>query len=195
MVDRPDRRQVLINLPLSEVSDNPGIRIRWAELYALLRAPIADKIIYGAELQDCGRDENGLFVGYVDRSNGGRKRLELDRSAHRRRRSLLAGPRSFFRHGSARLPRRLPVPVAVSGGRRLSDRRLRPMVQRSQPAARVPRPRKLRLLRGVVPPAGGRRNSRRDEAPRGSQRLVHARQRPSLLAGQISDGGDRTSWR
>ena len=70
-----------MDLALSEVSDNPGIRIRWAELYALLRAPIADKIIYGAELQDCGRDENGLFVGYVDRSNGGRKRLDCDRSA------------------------------------------------------------------------------------------------------------------
>jgi 2-polyprenyl-6-methoxyphenol hydroxylase-like FAD-dependent oxidoreductase len=68
--------QVLMDLALSEVSDNPGTRIRWAELYALLRAPIADKIIYGAELQDCGRDENGLFVGYVDRSDIGRKRLD-----------------------------------------------------------------------------------------------------------------------
>jgi salicylate hydroxylase len=68
--------RVLMDLALSEVSDNPGIRIRWAELYALLRAPIAKKITYGAELRECGRDKNGLFVGYVDRSNGSQKRVE-----------------------------------------------------------------------------------------------------------------------
>ena len=35
--------QVLMELASSEVSDNPGIRIRWSELYALLRAPIAGR--------------------------------------------------------------------------------------------------------------------------------------------------------
>jgi salicylate hydroxylase len=68
--------RVLMDLALSEVSDNPGIRIRWAELYALLREPIARSIVYGAELRECGRDESGLFVGYVDRSEGGRKRID-----------------------------------------------------------------------------------------------------------------------
>jgi 2-polyprenyl-6-methoxyphenol hydroxylase-like FAD-dependent oxidoreductase len=67
--------RVLMDLALKEVSDNPGIRIRWAELYALLRAPLAEKIIYGAEMRECGRDENGLFVDYVDRSDGSRKRI------------------------------------------------------------------------------------------------------------------------
>jgi 2-polyprenyl-6-methoxyphenol hydroxylase-like FAD-dependent oxidoreductase len=68
--------RVLMDLALSEVSDGPGVRIRWAELYALLRAPIAQKITYNAELRQCGRDENGLFVGYVDRSDGRQTRIE-----------------------------------------------------------------------------------------------------------------------
>lgn len=68
--------RVLMDLALSEVSDSPGIRIRWAELYALLRAPIAQKIVYDAELRECGRDENGLFVGYGGRSGGSQTRIE-----------------------------------------------------------------------------------------------------------------------
>jgi 2-polyprenyl-6-methoxyphenol hydroxylase-like FAD-dependent oxidoreductase len=68
--------RVLMDLALSEVSDNSGIRIRWAELYALLRAPIAERMIYGAELSECGRDESGLFVDYVVRANGARRRIE-----------------------------------------------------------------------------------------------------------------------
>jgi salicylate hydroxylase len=55
----------LFDLPLSAVADNPGIRIRWSELYALLRAPLGEKIIYGADLTGCGRDSEGLFVTYA----------------------------------------------------------------------------------------------------------------------------------
>lgn len=68
--------RVLMDLALSEVSDNPGIRIRWAELYALLREPIARRIVYGAELKECGREEGGLSVGYVDKSDGSKKLIE-----------------------------------------------------------------------------------------------------------------------
>jgi 2-polyprenyl-6-methoxyphenol hydroxylase-like FAD-dependent oxidoreductase len=68
--------RVLMDLALSEVSDNPGIRIRWAELYALLRQPIAKRIVYGADLRECGRNESGLFVRYVDKSDGSQKRIE-----------------------------------------------------------------------------------------------------------------------
>ena len=57
MVDRSDLGEVLTDLAFSEISDNPGICIRWAELYALIGAPIVDKIIYGAELQDLSRDK------------------------------------------------------------------------------------------------------------------------------------------
>ncbi|MBB3458149.1 salicylate hydroxylase [Rhizobium sp. BK313] len=57
----------LMNLALSDVADNAGIRIRWAELYALLRKPLTNVIRYGAALSSCGRDGNGLFVTYHDK--------------------------------------------------------------------------------------------------------------------------------
>jgi len=47
--------QTLMDLPLDAVADNPGVRIRWAELYALLREPLRDLLIYNAELTGCGR--------------------------------------------------------------------------------------------------------------------------------------------
>jgi 2-polyprenyl-6-methoxyphenol hydroxylase-like FAD-dependent oxidoreductase len=64
-----DGRQ-LMDLPLEAVADNFGVRIRWSELYALLRQPIARNIIYGAELLACRRDEGRLFVRYADARDG-----------------------------------------------------------------------------------------------------------------------------
>lgn len=55
----------LFELDLLAVADYPGVRIRWSELYSLLRAPLGALVLYGAELQDCDRDENGLFVRYA----------------------------------------------------------------------------------------------------------------------------------
>jgi 2-polyprenyl-6-methoxyphenol hydroxylase-like FAD-dependent oxidoreductase len=63
----------LMDLDLSEVADNPGIRIRWSELYALLRSPLADHIVYGAELLETRRDHEGVFVRWRER-DGGRER-------------------------------------------------------------------------------------------------------------------------
>ena len=45
----------LMDLHLDSVADNPGVRIRWAELYALLRQPIRHRITFGAELTACRR--------------------------------------------------------------------------------------------------------------------------------------------
>jgi salicylate hydroxylase len=59
--------RVLMDLPLGEVADNPGIRIRWAELYRLLRLPIADRIIFNAELTGCAR---GPVITWRDRATG-----------------------------------------------------------------------------------------------------------------------------
>ncbi len=42
--------QVLFDLPLSQVSDNPGIRIRWSELYRVLRQGAGEVIRYGAQV-------------------------------------------------------------------------------------------------------------------------------------------------
>jgi len=41
-----------MDLALSDVADNDGIRIRWAELYALLRAPLANRIGFFARIGD-----------------------------------------------------------------------------------------------------------------------------------------------
>ena len=59
-----DGRQ-LMDLPLEAVADNFGVRIRWSELYALLREPIARNIVYGAELLACGHAEGRLLVQYA----------------------------------------------------------------------------------------------------------------------------------
>lgn len=68
--------RVLMDLPLKDVADNAGIRIRWAELYALLRAPISASIRYSAELISCGRDDGGVFVVYRDGETGVETRID-----------------------------------------------------------------------------------------------------------------------
>ncbi|MDB5775471.1 MAG: FAD-dependent oxidoreductase [Herbaspirillum sp.] len=55
---------VLFDLDLKQVADNPGIRIRWAELYRFLRGKVDRRIVYRAEV---------LGVRY-----GSDDRLELD---------------------------------------------------------------------------------------------------------------------
>jgi salicylate hydroxylase len=47
---------VLADLPLSRVADNPGIRIRWSELYRVLRAAAGPAIRYGCEIESIGAD-------------------------------------------------------------------------------------------------------------------------------------------
>lgn len=49
LIELTDGRQ-LMYLPLHEVADNPGIRIRWAMLYQLLRRPVRDHVRFGIEV-------------------------------------------------------------------------------------------------------------------------------------------------
>lgn len=49
----------LFDLDLADVADNPGIRIRWAELYRVLRDDLGPAIRYGAELRQIERDAVG----------------------------------------------------------------------------------------------------------------------------------------
>ena len=65
----------LMDVRFDTVADNPGIRIRWAELYALLRAPIRDRITFGAELTACERGDRGVVVTWRDRATGDRHRI------------------------------------------------------------------------------------------------------------------------
>jgi 2-polyprenyl-6-methoxyphenol hydroxylase-like FAD-dependent oxidoreductase len=60
--------QPLMDLGLDTVADNPGIRIRWAELYALLRQPIRRNISFGAEVTACERNTGSIQANWKDRS-------------------------------------------------------------------------------------------------------------------------------
>jgi 2-polyprenyl-6-methoxyphenol hydroxylase-like FAD-dependent oxidoreductase len=62
--------RVLMDLPLDTVADTPGIRIRWAELYTLLRAPVARHITFNAELVACERGADGTVITWRDRVTG-----------------------------------------------------------------------------------------------------------------------------
>jgi salicylate hydroxylase len=45
---------VLMDLPLERVAENPGIRLRWSELYRVLRRAAAPRIRFGARLTAAG---------------------------------------------------------------------------------------------------------------------------------------------
>ena len=64
----------LVDIDLGELADSPGIRIRWAELYVLLREPIAKTIRWNTELVEAGRDSKGVFV--TTQSPAGKERIE-----------------------------------------------------------------------------------------------------------------------
>lgn len=46
----------LFDLPLAHVADNPGIRIRWSELYRVLRAAAGAQVRYGCHVTHVGPD-------------------------------------------------------------------------------------------------------------------------------------------
>lgn len=46
----------LFDLPLAQVADNPGIRIRWSELYRVLRAAAGDAVRYGCQVTSITAD-------------------------------------------------------------------------------------------------------------------------------------------
>ena len=62
--------EILMDLSLDRVADTPGIRIRWADLYALLRGPIAPLVSYGADVTGCSTAAGDLAVRYRDRATG-----------------------------------------------------------------------------------------------------------------------------
>jgi 2-polyprenyl-6-methoxyphenol hydroxylase-like FAD-dependent oxidoreductase len=51
--------EVLMDLDLMKVADNFGIRIRWGELYKLLRAQIADHVLFDSEAVACTSQSDG----------------------------------------------------------------------------------------------------------------------------------------
>lgn len=65
----------LMDLPLSRVADNDGIRIRWSELYRRLRAPVLDRIHFNQEVLDAGYDGERIGIRYRDRVSGAQRSL------------------------------------------------------------------------------------------------------------------------
>jgi len=51
--------EVLMDLDLMEVADNFGIRIRWGELYKLLRSHLADHVLFDSEILACNLQSDG----------------------------------------------------------------------------------------------------------------------------------------
>jgi salicylate hydroxylase len=47
---------VLFDLPLADVADGPGWRIRWSELYRVLREAAGSSVHFGCDIRDIGRD-------------------------------------------------------------------------------------------------------------------------------------------
>jgi 2-polyprenyl-6-methoxyphenol hydroxylase-like FAD-dependent oxidoreductase len=52
----------LLDLDLLEVAEEPGVRIRWSELYRLLRAPIAARTRHAHRLEALEEDSQGRLV-------------------------------------------------------------------------------------------------------------------------------------
>ncbi|HWJ73613.1 MAG TPA: NAD(P)/FAD-dependent oxidoreductase [Kaistia sp.] len=67
--------RTLMDLKLGSLAENSGIRIRWAELYSLLRTAVSPHVRYNAELVGCGRDESGPYVDWKDTITGAVERI------------------------------------------------------------------------------------------------------------------------
>ncbi|MCU0540628.1 MAG: FAD-dependent monooxygenase [Oscillatoriaceae cyanobacterium Prado104] len=60
---------LLMDLSFQQVADNPGMRIRWSELYNQLRSPIAEKILYNTTITS---------MGYADFPDRGLLKLDVE---------------------------------------------------------------------------------------------------------------------
>lgn len=64
----------LLDLDLLEVAEEPGARLRWSELYRLLRAPVAEGTRYGHELLALEEDAAGRLVPVFRLDDGSLRR-------------------------------------------------------------------------------------------------------------------------
>lgn len=56
----------LFHLPLSHVANNDGVRIRWSELYRVLRDAAADTVQYRCDVSAIGRCENDPTLSFIE---------------------------------------------------------------------------------------------------------------------------------
>lgn len=57
---------ILWDLDLSEVADRPGVRIRWSELYRVLREPLGDAVEYGCEVTRFDATDDSVILHWTD---------------------------------------------------------------------------------------------------------------------------------
>jgi salicylate hydroxylase len=68
---------VLFDLPMAEVAEGPGWRIRWSELYHVLREAAGASVRYGCEISSIGRDAADPRKTAIEwTQNGGTHRLD-----------------------------------------------------------------------------------------------------------------------
>lgn len=110
--------QELFRLPLHEVADNPGIRIRWSELYTALREEARGLIRYDTQVTGIQGDDTGRLAvdfqcqGVQDRISGIDLLIAAD-GRYSLTRSMLAGAPEITQHGVVIF--RLLVPDTSSG--------------------------------------------------------------------------------
>ena len=69
--------RVLFDLPLSKVAANDGWRIRWSELYRVLREAAAPTVAYDCTIDQVGRSESNPAQSFIEwMQNGVRQRLD-----------------------------------------------------------------------------------------------------------------------
>jgi salicylate hydroxylase len=62
---------VLFDLPLADVAEGPGWRIRWSELYHVLREATGNSVRYGCDITSVGRDVGDPRKTSVEWTQGG----------------------------------------------------------------------------------------------------------------------------
>jgi salicylate hydroxylase len=60
----------LLDLDLRDVAEEPGVRLRWSDLYALMRGPVAGCTAYGHELVAIEEDARARLVPVFRRDDG-----------------------------------------------------------------------------------------------------------------------------
>jgi hypothetical protein len=147
---------VLFDLPLTEVAEGPGWRIRWSELYHVLREAAGPSVSYGCEITDIGRDGADASKTSIAWTQAG-KRYRLDGIDDGRGRwALFAGPSRDVWRTSDAADRRCDLPPLGAGYLERIDRRLRAVVQRTQSTVIVSGAARSHLCRRHVPDSPGR---------------------------------------
>jgi salicylate hydroxylase len=111
---------VLFELPLKDVADEPGWRIRWSELYRVLREAAGQSVQYGCEITDFGRDTADPHKTKIAWTQGGRAHrldaidllIATDGRYSTARRAISGGPE--VRHTGVAISRVL-VPDSSNG--------------------------------------------------------------------------------